>query len=215
MPSIFQISLGVAIITRFILIRHGETEWNKEDRFRGRSDVPLNENGMVQAQKIAARLSGYDIDAVYASPLPRAIQTAKPLAESHHLEIIETADLLDIDYGAWEGLPREEINAKFPDLYDTWQKSPGKTKFPGGESLRQVRLRVESLLAGLQEDHLGETVALVSHRITCHVALCVALGLPNDAIWHLRQDIGCINEFEERDDRYVVTLMNAMYHLRG
>lgn len=170
---------------------------------------------MAQARKIAARLAEDKIDAVYASPLPRAIQTAKPLAESHQLEIIETADLLDIDYGAWEGLPREEIRAKYPDLYETWQKTPGKIKFPGGESLRQVRLRVENLLDRLREDHLGETVALVSHRITCHMALCVALGLSNDAIWNLRQDIGCINEFEERDDRYVVTLMNAMYHLKG
>ena len=111
-------------------------------------------------------------------------------------------------------MPRDEIQTKYPDLYETWQKTPAKTKFPGGESLRQVRVRVESLLTDLQEDHLGETVALVSHRITCHVALCVALGLSNDSIWHIRQDIGCINEFEERDGVYVVTLMNAMYHLK-
>lgn len=169
---------------------------------------------MAQARNIATRLAQHKIQAVYASPLPRAIQTATPLAESHQLEIQETADLLDIDYGAWEGMAREDIRTKYPSLYDTWIKSPGKVKFPGGESVKQMRLRVERLLSELCQDHLGETIALVSHRITCHVALCVALGLPNDSLWHLRQDVGCINEFEERDGIYVVTLMNETEHVR-
>lgn len=168
---------------------------------------------MAQARQIAAHLADYKIKAVYASPLPRAIQTATPLAESHHLEIVETADLLDIDYGAWEGMAREDIRAKYPQLYETWLKNPGRVNFPGGESVKQVRLRVEKLFAELQDDHLGETVALVSHRITCHVALCVALGLPNDSIWHIRQDIACMNDLEERDGSYVVNLMNSTFHL--
>lgn len=169
---------------------------------------------MAQARKIAERLAHQKISAVYASPLPRAIQTAKPLADSHHLEIQISADLLDIDYGAWEGMAREDIRAKFASLYDTWLKFPGKLKFPGGESLRQVRLRVENLFQELSKEHLGETVALVSHRVTCHIALCHALGLPNDSIWHLRQDVACINEFEQRDDSFVVTLINDTDHLR-
>lgn len=204
---------GVPISTRFILIRHGETEWNKDDRFRGRSDVPLNDTGMAQARKIAERLARVKISAVYASPLPRAIQTATPLADMHNLEIQETADLLDIDYGAWEGMGRDEIRARYPGLYEKWTKTPGKVDFPGGESVRQVRLRVEKLLGDLCQDHLGETVALVSHRITCHVTLCHALGLPNDSIWRLKQDVGCINDFEERDGLYVVMLMNETDHL--
>ncbi len=174
----------------------------------------MNENGAAQAQKIANRLASYKIAAVYASPLPRAVQTAQPLAESHGLQIVETADLLDIDYGAWEGMAREDIRAKYPALYDTWVKTPGKVKFPGGESVRQVRLRVENLLEELCQEHLGDTVALVSHRVTCHIVLCIALGLPNDAIWRLRQDVGCINEFEERDGSYVVLLMNETDHLK-
>lgn len=130
------------------------------------------------------------------------------------MKIEETADLLDIDYGAWEGLAREDIRAEYPALYDQWIKSPGKVKFPGGESVKQIRLRVERLLSELCKDHRGESIALVSHRVTCHVVLCVALGLPNDSIWHLRQDVGCINQFEERDGSYVVTLMNETEHMR-
>lgn len=168
----------------------------------------------MQAEKIAARLANYKIAGVYSSPLPRALETALPLAVSHDLQVEENADLLDIDYGAWEGMAREDIRAKFHDLYDMWLKRPGQVRFPGGESTRQVRLRIESLMNRLAEDHMGETVALISHRVTCHVALCYILGLPNDAIWRIRQDVGCINEFEKQNGNYVLSLMNDTLHLK-
>lgn len=196
-----------------MLVRHGETEWNRDDRFRGRSDIPLNENGRAQAHQIAHRLASYKIAAIYSSPLPRALQTAAPLAAQCKLEIQETADLLDVDYGAWEGMAREDIRARYAELYETWARRPGHARFPGGESLRQVRVRVENLLGELCKEHLGETVVLVSHRVTCHLTLCYALGLPNDALWHIRQDVACINEFQEQDGLYVVTLMNDTAHL--
>jgi broad specificity phosphatase PhoE len=204
----------IYISTHFLLIRHGETDWNKEDRFRGRSDVGLNSAGHEQAQKIAARFAGAKIAAVYSSPLPRALETAAPLAADHQLQVESSADLLDIDFGTWEGLSREEAQTKFPDLYDLWMKAPGRVRFPGGESARQVRNRIENLLRSLSEDHLGETIALFSHRITCHVMLCYALGLPNDAIWRIRQDVACVNEFKERDGRFVLSLLNSTAHLR-
>jgi phosphoserine phosphatase len=204
----------ICISTKFILIRHGETDWNKEDRFRGRADIGLNATGLAQAHKIAERFHDRKIAAIYSSPLPRALETATPLAADHHLEIEPNADLLDIDFGAWEGLSQEEARAKYPDLYDLWMKAPGRVRFPGGESVRQVRNRVENLIRQLDEDHLGETVALVSHRITCHVILCHVLGLPNDALWRLRQDVACVDEFKSRTETFVVTLMNSTAHLK-
>ncbi len=197
------------------MIRHGETDWNKTNRFRGRSDVGLNQIGQQQAQRISARLADEKLAAIYASPLPRALETAEPLAGHHRLHVEANADLLDIDYGGWEGLSRDEARAKFPELYELWLKAPGRVRFPGGESTRQVRLRIENLLKDLSDNHLGETVALISHRITCHVALSYTLGLPNDAIWRIRQDVGCINIFEEREDSFVVTLLNDTSHLAG
>ena len=205
----------ICISTRFILIRHGETDWNKEDRFRGRSNISLNAAGLAQANEVAARYADAKIAAVYSSPLPRALETATPLAAAHHLEIEPSAGLLDIDFGAWEGLSRDEAQGKYPDLLDLWLKAPGRVKFPGGESVRQVRNRVENLLRQLSEDHLGETVALVSHRITCHVILCYVLGLPNDALWRIRQDLACVNEFKSGDDGFVVTLLNSTAHLKS
>ncbi len=203
----------ICISTKFILIRHGETDWNKEERFRGRSDVGLNATGLEQARKIAARFKDAKIAGIYSSPLPRALETATPLAADHQLEIVQSADLLDIDFGGWEGLSREEAQTKNPELYDLWLKAPGRVKFPGGESVRQVRNRIENVLRQLIEEHLGETVVLVSHRITCHVVLCYVLGLPNDALWRIRQDVACVNEFKWRDEGFMVTLLNSTAHL--
>jgi phosphoserine phosphatase len=174
----------------------------------------LNLAGQEQARMIAARLTGVKIAAVYSSPLPRALESAAPLAADHQLPVEPSADLLDIDFGAWEGLSREEARTKFPDQYDLWMKAPGRVRFPGGESVRQVRNRIENMLRELSEDHLGETIALFSHRITCHVTLCHVLGLANDAIWRIRQDVACVNEFKERDGRFVLTLLNSTAHLK-
>ncbi len=194
-------------------MRHGETDWNKEDRFRGRSDVGLNANGLEQARRAADRLRERKLAAVYSSPLPRALETAKPIADLHDLPVEPSADLLDLDFGTWEGMSLQQAQAQNPDLWDLWLKAPGRVRFPGGESIRQVRNRIENLLRSIGEDHLGETVALVSHRITCHVILCYVLGLPNDALWRVRQDVACLNEFKERDGRFTMLLMNSTEHL--
>ncbi len=203
----------IRISTHFILIRHGETEWNKSERFRGRSDIGLNETGLAQAQRIATWFAERKIDAIYSSPLPRALETAAPLAAMHNLQVEPSADLLDIDYGGWEGISAEEAQVKNPELWEAWMKSPGRVRFPGGESIRQVRNRIENALRALSEDHLGETIALVSHRITCHVILCYVLGLPNDALWRVKQDLACINKFKERDGQFTVSLVNSTAHL--
>ncbi len=203
------------ISTEFFLIRHGETDWNKPERFRGRSDIGLNANGKRQAEKIAARLARAQSRpvAVYSSPLTRAIETADPIARVFGLVTEARAELLDIDYGGWEGLSVPDVEEKFPELYQTWLRRPGHVKFPGGESTRQVRVRIENLFSDLGEKHRGENVVLISHRITCHVALCYALGLNNDNLWRMGQDIGCINIIELREEDYVVRRMNDLSHL--
>jgi broad specificity phosphatase PhoE len=199
--------------TRFILIRHGQTEWNRVERFRGRADLPLNETGLTQAQKIAPRLARENIIAIYASPLQRALQTAKPLADAFKLEIQQHPGLLDLDFGALEGMTGEEAKQAFPEIIAAWRATPGKVKFPKGGSLKAVNARVENLFADLLAKHAGETVALVTHRVVCHAILCKALGLKSDALWHIRQDNAGISIFEKRDEGFVVTLMNETSHL--
>jgi broad specificity phosphatase PhoE len=202
------------MITRFLLIRHGQTEWNRVERFRGHADIPLNETGLAQAQKIAARLADESIAAIYSSPLQRALQTAQPLADAQHLQVQKCDALIDMHVGALEGLTLAEARQAFPEVMDKWLNAPGHVKFPKGESMKAVRTRLEKLLGELSAQHAGQTIALVTHRLVCHVTLLLALGLNLDSLWRIRQDNACVNVFEKREDRFVVTLMNDTRHLQ-
>ena len=200
--------------TRFILIRHGQTEWNRgAERFRGHADLPLNETGLAQAQKIAARLAGEKIAAVYSSPLQRARQTAQPLADALRLEIQKHDGLLDINFGALEGMTVDEARQAFPEVIDKWLTAPGHVKFPKGDAFKTMRTRIEAMLGELAAKHAGETVALASHKVVCGALLCCVLGLDGDALWRIQQDNACINRFERRDAGWVVTLLNDTSHL--
>lgn len=200
--------------TRFILIRHGQTEWNRgAERFRGRADVPLNDLGHAQAQNIAARLANEKIAAIYASPMQRTLHTAQPLADQLKLQVEPHPGLLDIDVGALEGMTIDEARAAFPGVLEKWLTVPGHVKFPKGEAFQVMRSRLVALLDELAPKHNGETLALVTHRVVCSALLCVVLGLEADALWRIQQDNACINAFEKRDAGWVVTLMNDTNHL--
>lgn len=198
---------------KFILIRHGQTEWNKSDRFRGRVDIPLNGTGEEQARKVAAFLKNEKIDAIYSSPLQRAVHTAQPLADEHHLQVQINPDLNDVDVGALEGMTVDEARQAFPDVVEKWLNAPGHLKFPKGESIKALKGRLDTLLAEMATHHDGQTVALVSHRVVCLALLCLVLGLDMDSLWRLRQDNACIDLFEMHGDSYTVTLMNETSHL--
>lgn len=201
-------------MTRFILIRHGQTEWNRgAERFRGRVDVPLNDLGRTQAQQIAARLAHEKIAAIYASPMQRTLHTAQPLADILRLPIQPHPGLLDIDVGAVEGMTIAEAQQAFPDLMKQWLNTPGVVKFPKGESFKRMRARIIALLDELAPKHDGETIALITHRVVCCAMLCVVLGLPPDALWRIRQDNACVNFFEKNEYGFVVTLLNDTHHL--
>ena len=202
--------------TRFILVRHGQTEWNRgAERFRGRADVPLDELGLVQANRVAARLANEKIVAVYASPMQRTIRTAQPLADLLHLKLQPHAGLLDIDVGALEGMTVADARKAFPDLMEKWLVAPGHVKFPKGEAFKTLRTRVVGLLDELAPKHAGETIALVTHRVVCSAILCVVLGLEADAMWRIHQDNACVNIFENNERGYVVKLVNDTHHLNS
>ncbi len=199
--------------TKFVLIRHGQTEWNRVERFRGRADIPLNDTGKAQAQKVAAWLAADKVDALYASPLSRAMDTAEPIAASHQLQVQKNDGLMDIDIGALEGLTLEEAEQSFPEVIDKWMNAPGHCKFPKGESVKAVAGRLEKLLDELSSQHPDQTVALVSHRVMCHIMLCLVLELDLDSMWTFRQDNACIDRFEKNERGYVLTLLNETAHL--
>jgi len=196
-----------------VLVRHGETEWNRVERFRGRTDIELNETGRRQARAVAQTLSGWRIGAVYSSPLKRALQTAQPIAEACGLEVAILEGMTDVDYGVWAGLSAEEARAQYPEAYQTWVHTPLLARFSQGESLRQVQDRAWSALEEISSTHQGETILLVSHLVVNRFLICSALGLVGDAFWRIGQDNAAINILQGADGRYRVLLLNDTCHL--
>ncbi|NLG80824.1 MAG: histidine phosphatase family protein [Firmicutes bacterium] len=201
---------------KIILIRHGQTKWNRDEVFRGRADIPLDETGVAQAEATSSALAHIKITAVYSSPLARASETARIIARPHGLGVQLVDDLTDIDCGAWEGLPVEEARSRYPEVFEAWQRVPHTVAFPGGESLDKVAGRAASALDRIAAAHAqGETVAVVSHRVVNKLLLLRVLGLGSSAFWKIRQDTCCLNIIEHGPDGYVLHLLNDRCHLTG
>ncbi|MBI4268150.1 MAG: histidine phosphatase family protein, partial [Chloroflexi bacterium] len=171
-------------MTTIILARHGETEWNREEIFRGRIDVTLNQTGIRQAELLAEYLREAKIEAVYSSPLRRALMTAQPIARYHSLEVEITPALIDIDFGRWQGLSLQQVKAQDTELYELWINNPHEVKIDGGESLAQVRERT-MVVVNEAITRFQDTVVLVSHRAVNKVIICALLGLDNSHFWNI------------------------------
>jgi broad specificity phosphatase PhoE len=204
-------------MTHIILVRHGQTEWNRVERFRGQIDVPLNETGHRQAQAIAHALAREPIKVIYASPLQRAQDTARPLAAQRGLPIHQLAGLLDINWGRWASLSLEEASQRDPEMYDLWDTQPHLAKPPEGETLAIMRERVVTALEQVVLAHSEETVALVGHQVVNKVLLCAVLGLDNSHFWRIQQSNACINRFDAQPTPagilYDIVLLNDTCHL--
>lgn len=203
---------------RIILARHGQTDWNDGssagEHFRGRIDVALNPAGLAQAAALAAALTPLHVAAVYASPLGRAMDTARPIAETHHLPVTPFSPLLDIDYGQWSGRSHTEVAAEWPELYPLWRTAPHQVQIPGGERLSDIRRRLEAGLETLVAHHDGQTVVLVGHQVVNKVLICRLLGLDDSAFWRIGQDTGCLNRFDYDGAAATVLTLNETCHLR-
>jgi len=202
--------------TRIVLVRHGQTAWNREVRFRGRADLPLDDFGLQQAEATGRYLrTRWPVDVVYASPMQRAMETAQAIAAAHDLTAQSFDGLLDIDFGEWQGRSPEEVEEDDPKLLKAWFEAPHTVRVPGGESLADVRDRVVSGLDRVIERHPGQTVAMVGHTVVNRVLLCAVLGLGNDHFWRLRQETCAVNVFDaDRDGTFTIVELNDTCHLQ-
>ena len=195
-----------------ILARHGETAWNVEKVFRGRADVNLNELGVAQAELLGKHLSNWELEAIYSSPLRRALDTANTVAQ-HQKAIVAIAEgLTDLDYGEWQSLPEREVKRLYPALLNQWHSCPHKVTMPRGESLEDVRRRAVEVVDGILAKRNGNAL-LVSHRVVIKVLICHLLGLDNSHFWHIRQDLCGITVFDYTDGRYILNRHNDTSHL--
>jgi probable phosphoglycerate mutase len=203
-------------MTRFILVRHGQTEWNKVERFRGRADVPLNDTGLAQAEATGRRVAEeWTPVAVYSSPLSRAVKTAEAIAGHFALPVETHSGLVDIDYGRWHGLTPDDVKIRWPEIHDAWYHKPHTARIPDGETLEDLRLRGLTMLNEVAAQHAGETVVLVGHTVINRVILLAVMGLDNDRFWRLRQDTCAINVFETENGDFTLVSLNDTCHLRS
>ena len=200
-------------MTELILVRHGETEWNVEEVFRGRIDIELNETGLRQTELLAQYLSGLNIDAVYSSPLRRALNTAEVIARYHKLKVEIASGLTDFNYGKWQGLLHQEVKRRYKKLHLQWLENPHLIRMPDGESLDEVRERALTVVDEVVAKHEG-TVVLVSHRVVNKVLTCALLGLDNSHFWNIRQDTCGMTTFAYENERFILTKHNDTSYLR-
>lgn len=202
-------------MTSFILIRHGQTQWNRFERFRGRVDIDLDETGVRQAEAAAEKVANWGVKAIYSSPLKRAMRTAEIISQRLHLPVEPLEGIIDMHFGEWQGLPIGEVRQRYPELFDLWRFSPHRLKVPQGETLEEVRSRVVACIDEVAAKHDQETVVLVTHRVVCKVLICHLLGLDNSHFWQIAQDATAINLFEVWQGRFTVRLLNDTCHLRN
>ena len=166
--------------TDVILIRHGETGWNREMRFQGQTDVPLNDTGLAQADRLAGRVAAESVAHVVSSDLRRALQTAVPVAAQLGLPITTDSGLREQSFGTAEGLTSEEIRRQRPDDWTRWTSFQADQSFAGGETTRQFHGRALAALRSLAVAHAGRCLLLVTHGGVLDMVFRAARGLSLD-----------------------------------
>ena len=166
-------------MTLWMLVRHGETEWNREHRIQGHADAPLNATGIEQARCLASRLAGTRIDAIYTSDVSRTRKTAEIVVEGRGIEVLELSDLRERNYGRWEGVTQEEWQAADPEGFAHWKRSPDTYTPPGGESLEDVLGRASRAAENIKECHPNDdSIVVVGHGASLLVLAVHLLDLP-------------------------------------
>jgi len=202
-------------MTQIILVRHGQTPWNKDKIFRGSKDILLNDQGQEEAPLAGEWLKGETIHGAYTSPLSRSRDTALAIAGHHGLQAQDLPGLSDLCYGDWEGLPLTEVKVKYADLYRQWETAPHIVSFPNGETLEVLRIRALAAVEGVVQRHPNQTVLLAAHRAVNKVLIAAFIGLDNSHFWRIGQDTTAINRFRRVGDVWYIMSVNDTCHLRG
>jgi probable phosphoglycerate mutase len=217
--------LGVALPPagagcRLLLVRHGETDWNREGRFQGQIDIPLNSHGLAQAEAARAFLAAIPLQRAYSSDMARPLRTAEVILGSHPgVPLTTNRGLREIGHGLWEGRLESEIAAGWPDLLAAWKRSPETVQMPEGETIVEVWDRSlaawNRIVAGLDPQ---ETALVVAHDAVNKTILCALLGLSPGDIWTVKQGNGGVTVIDYPRGATaapVVTALNLTAHLGG
>lgn len=201
--------------TKILIIRHGETDWNRSETFRGTYDIALNENGKKQARLVAQSLKNIKIDAAYTSPLSRAKETAGIVSKSHSISPIIHNAFIDMDYGEWTGKKDSEVIKLWPDEHAAWTTKPHTVKPPGGTTLEDIFKNSFAAMEDLAVKHNGETIAIFTHRVVNKLLLIGALALGLERFPFIIQGNCCINEIERIQSGYLIKSINDVSHIKN
>lgn len=201
-------------MVKVIFVRHGQTEWNTSGRYQGQSDVPLSAEGLEQARQLAEGFPIDKIDAIYASDLTRAMQTARAVADKFGLDVHAEPAFRELHFGEWEGLTYDEIVNGWADAMKNFLLHPEVLVVPGGESFQQVQERATRRLNELLDEHEGQTIAIFAHGAVLRTMLTAALHMPLEYLWSIRQFNTAVNIVRyDQGANPTVELLNSTAHL--
>lgn len=201
---------------KLFLVRHGESAWNVKHIYTGRQDIPLSELGTQQAERMVDGTAAFSFNAIYASPLLRAYDTALPTARAKNMTIQSDARLVEINHGEWEGNPADVIREKYADTFLLWRTQPHRMQMPGGESLDDVSARVQSFLQDVGKTHFDGNILIVTHDAVLRVIVLQTLLMGPEYFWRWRFDNASVSVIERTDDgHFRLASLNDCHHLDG
>ena len=196
-------------------IRHGESVGNKENRFRGRHDFDLSDNGINQAEALKNELSDISFDRIYTSPLMRAKKTAEIISRDR-AEVISSEEMINVSLGSWENQIKDDIKNKYPELWNTWLTAPEELNFEGMETFAEVQRRSYQFIMQLVPRHPDQTIAIVSHRAVLKPLFAALLGITGHYFWKIDIDTASYSIAEFRPQRGLTfTCINQNKHLKN
>jgi len=200
--------------TTLLLVRHGETEWNKLGKFQGCTDIELSKNGINQAKNLKEKLNG-DFDYIYSSPLKRAYETARVVAEDTSKDVTVLKDIREINFGDWEGLTINQIAEKYPEIFKVWRTDKEEAPFVGGDaSIRNAVNRALNCVIEVIKNHKGKKIVIVAHGGIIKATL-IGLFKWDMSMYH-KMALGntCINTITFNDElKPVIVNINDVSHL--
>ncbi|ORT99954.1 Phosphoglycerate mutase [Anaerovibrio sp. JC8] len=201
-------------VTRIVLVRHGQTDYNIYDRFQGALDIPLNATGLDQADKLAASIKDVPIDVFISSPLERAYVTTEKCAQAKGMTISYTDPRLkEIDYGKWAGEYKKVISENDPAAYRKWDKQPWTMKLPEGESLQELQERYRAAVDDAVSRYPGKTIFIGAHSKGIKALICSVLDIGLEHYPQITQNNTCINVLEYKKGKWKLVLLNSTIHL--
>ena len=198
---------------RLIIVRHGQTEWNAGGRYQGQSNVALSSLGRRQAELLAASFPVKQLDAIYASDLDRARETAECVGKAFGIPVRPEKAFRELSFGEWEGLTYQEISSRWPKEANKIFTAPDELCIPNGETFQDLQKRALDKIDELCKIHDGQNVGVFAHGAINKTILAGLMHIPLHYLWSLRQDNTAVNILKLEDGYVTVELLNGTFHL--